>query len=88
MDFLRLYLDETLAGSSKAVSYTSQIKQAHVEALYNEVQAFFIVPNIVWALWALSQSMTSKISFGYWVSKSLCKTKNAPKGAVFNSNAF
>ena len=70
LDFLKTYYDETLVGSPKALSLTNEVRQQQVEALQREIEAFFIVPNLLWALWSISQSVSTKITFGYWVSTS------------------
>ena len=67
LDFLKTYYDETLVGSPKALSLTNEVRQQQVEALQREIEAFFIVPNLLWALWSISQSVSTKITFGYWV---------------------
>ena len=70
LDFLKTYYDETLVGSPKALSLTNEARQQKVEALQREIEAFFIVPNLLWALWSISQSVSTKITFGYWVRTS------------------
>ena len=57
-------------GSPKALSLTNEARQQKVEALQREIEAFFIVPNLLWALWSISQSVSTKITFGYWVRTS------------------
>ena len=60
-------MDESLAGSPKALSMTNENRLQLAEALQKEVEAFFIVPNLLWAMWAMAQSVSTKITFGYWV---------------------
>lgn len=67
LDFIKNYMDESLAGSPKALSMTNENRLQLAEALQNEVEAFFIVPNLLWAMWAMAQSVSTKITFGYWV---------------------
>ena len=67
---MKTYYDETLVGSPKALSLTNEARQQKVEALQREIEAFFIVPNLLWALWSISQSVSTKITFGYWVRTS------------------
>ena len=50
-------------GSPKALSLTNEVRQQQVEALQREIEAFFIVPNLLWALWSISQSVSTKITF-------------------------
>lgn len=71
LEFLKTYLDENLAGSSRALSITNESRTQQAEALQREVEAFFVVPNLLWALWSLAQSVSTKITFGYWVKNSL-----------------
>ena len=68
LEFLKTYYDETLVGSPKALSLTNEDRQQQAEALQLEVEAFLVVPNLLWALWSISQSVSTKITFGYWVS--------------------
>ena len=68
LEFLKTYYDETLVGSPKALSLTNEDRQQQAEALQLEVEAFLVVPNLLWALWSISQSISTKITFGYWVS--------------------
>jgi len=67
LDFIKNYMDESLAGSPKALSMTNENRLQLAEALQNEVEAFFIVPNLLWAMWAMAQSVSTKITFGYWM---------------------
>ena len=66
-DFLKTYLDEMLAGSSRAISYSNEKRLKEVDTLAKEVEGFFVVVNLLWTLWSLSQGISSKIDFGYWV---------------------
>jgi len=66
LEFLKTYYDETLVGSPKALSLTNEDRQQQAEALQLEVEAFLVVPNLLWALWSISQSVSTKITFGYW----------------------
>jgi len=77
-EFLKTYLEETMAGSSRALSITHEMRQQQAEALQREVEAFFIVPNLLWALWSIAQSVSTKITFGYWVNVTLFKTRSSP----------
>ena len=67
LEFIKNYMDESLAGSPKALSMTNENRLQLAEALQKEVEAFFIVPNLLWAMWAMAQSVSTKITFGYWV---------------------
>ena len=67
LEFLKTYHDETLVGSPKALSLTNEARQQQAEKLQREVEAFLIVPNLLWALWSIGQSVSTKITFGYWV---------------------
>ena len=57
-----------LAGSSRAISYSNEKRLKEVDILAKEVEGFFVVVNLLWTLWSLSQGISSKIDFGYWVS--------------------
>ena len=74
MEFLKIYLEESRVGSSKAISYTNEKRNKEAEALLREVDGFFVITNLLWALWSMSQSVTTKITFGHlvinWFSKS------------------
>ena len=70
-DFLKTYLDEMLAGSSRAISYSNEKRLKEVDTLAKEVEGFFVVVNLLWTLWSLSQGISSKIDFGYWVSTNI-----------------
>ena len=72
-DFLKIYLDEMLAGSSRAISYSNEKRLKEVDILAKEVEGFFVVVNLLWTLWSLSQGISSKIDFGYWVSTNINK---------------
>lgn len=73
MEFLHTYLEEYHHGNQVSLSYGSSpqtgpnkaIKQ-QTENLYKEVQSFMMGPNLVWALWSMAQSLTTKITFGHW----------------------
>ena len=67
LEFLKTYLDENLAGSPKALSLTNEDRHQQAEALQKEVEAFFVVPNLLWAMWSMAQSVSTKITFGYWL---------------------
>ena len=56
-----------LAGSSRAISYSNEKRLKEVDTLAKEVEGFFVVVNLLWTLWSLSQGISSKIDFGYWV---------------------
>lgn len=85
LDFLKTYLDETLVGSSRALSITHESRQQQAEALQREVEAFFIVPNLLWALWSMAQSVSTKITFGYWVKIPSKFASNLLKISIFVS---
>lgn len=40
-----------------------------LEQLFDEMQPFLMASNLLWTLWAIKSAYTSKINFGYWVSK-------------------
>ena len=61
-------MEESLAGSPKALSMTNESRLQLAEALQKEVEAFFVVPNLLWAMWSMAQSVSTKITFGYWVT--------------------
>ena len=67
MEFLKIYLEESRVGSSKAISYTNEKRNKEAEALLREVDGFFVITNLLWALWSMSQSVTTKITFGHLV---------------------
>ena len=69
LEFLKIYLDESLAGTSKAISYDNEKRQQEKDALLREVDGFFVVCNLLWALWSMNSSVTTKITFGHWVRK-------------------
>ena len=71
LEFIKNYMDESLAGSPKALSMTNENRLQLAEALQKEVEAFFIVPNLLWAMWAMAQSVSTKITFGYWVRNNI-----------------
>ena len=73
---MKTYYDETLVGSPKALSLTNEDRQQQAEALQLEVEAFLVVPNLLWALWSISQSISTKITFGYWVNTRIENTLN------------
>ena len=82
-------MEESLAGSPKALSMTNESRLQLAEALQKEVEAFFVVPNLLWAMWSMAQSVSTKITFGYWVTNKdtkLQKRKKPPNFCVFFSD--
>ena len=66
---MKIYLDETRARSSKAISFSNDKRIQETEDLLKEVEGFFVVANLVWALWSLSSSVNSNHNFGHWVNR-------------------
>ena len=77
-------MEESLAGSPKALSMTNESRLQLAEALQKEVEAFFVVPNLLWAMWSMAQSVSTKITFGYWVTNK--DTKLYSRNLIFVSS--
>ena len=81
-------MEESLAGSPKALSMTNESRLQLAEALQKEVEAFFVVPNLLWAMWSMAQSVSTKITFGYWVTNKDTKlhSRKRKKPLIFVSS--
>lgn len=71
--FVKNYLNELerdIATGKQVVYDDENVLNDKIETILREIQVSMMAANFLWTLWAIKSACTSKITFGYWVSKS------------------
>jgi len=69
VDFLRTYVEtyfENNADVPMSLKRGSLTMDQQLEVIMKEVNAFQMVPHLLWGLWSIKNSVGSKILFAYW----------------------
>ena len=69
VDFLRAYAETFFDETSEIppVKKGSLTLDQQLEVILKEVQAFQMIPHLLWGLWSIKNSIDSNHLFGYWV---------------------
>ena len=72
IDFLRAYVETYFENNSDvpmSLKRGSLTMDQQLEVIMKEVNAFQMIPHLLWGLWSIKNSVGSKILFAYWVCK-------------------